>query len=147
VSHDAAESRSEADFIEKSTGELLQLLPWLRGHIAVCQAPEHLAFRAQSPHSSDAVCIWLDHEEITVGFGAWHAHFDESEVIDAGILVNELVDGKRGVCEHYVSGRWQQSALIDLEKPDEWPVKIRHLDESVKIRGWKGVLWEGKRSE
>lgn len=140
-------NRSQSDFVEKLINELQRRIPWLGEHRAACQGPEYLAFRIQSPHSSDAVHVWLDNGEITVGFGAWHTHFDESEIDDATVLVNDFVEGEQGVCERYVSGQWSGSSLVDLKSPDEWPQTVQHVDECIKIRGWNGVLWEGRRAK
>lgn len=138
----------QAEFVVRASESLLRLLPWLDSHRQDCFAQDFLAFRIKNPSSESAendLSIWLDNEEITVGFGVWHDHFDESDIEDVALFMIEIMDGNKGVCEHYVSGRWQQSSLVDLEKPSEWPIKIRQIDEAVTIRGWAGILWEGRR--
>ena len=99
--------------------------------------------RLEAPSGSELWITTVD-EEVTVGFGAFHTHFEsdrwgsEDESFTAAIyFMGQLMRGEREIAIWRTSeGRWAGSTVVE---PGEQPHRLsKREDDVVEIIRWSG---------
>ncbi len=100
----------------------------------------------ESPNENASASLWIStqDEEITVGFDAFHSHFEtwhfESEVVafsEALALAKDIVTEKQVVASWWKDEKWSGSQLIargeEVNRSERTPA-----DTCLRIRSWTG---------
>ena len=130
------------DFSLRFRDALLGAYPELATSIDAGTKPGSFAVRLEAPSGAE---LWVTtDEEVTVGFGAFHAHFEiyqwgsEEETFARAIeFMGQLMRGEREIATWRTSeGRWAGSTVIE---PGEQPHRLsKREDDVVEITRWTG---------
>lgn len=100
----------------------------------------------KSPNEDASASLWIstEDEEITVGFDAFHSHFEtwhfESEELafrEAIALTRGIIAEKFLVASWWRDGKWSGSQLIELGEEVKRGERIP-ADACLRIRSWTG---------
>lgn len=67
------------DFSQRFVDALGLRLPWLLPHVQLASDSESIELRMTAPSGHGDLFVSTSGEEVTVGFGIWHGHFNELE--------------------------------------------------------------------
>ena len=121
---------------------LFAALPELRDHARVENGI--LTVEVAPPPAREDAHLWIDTDcdEVTVGFGMYHTHFDwpcaaapdDPYYAHPITLVRSFVTGEIRIAVRFRDGRWAASSLLDPGEEPEPPA----AGEVVHIRSWSG---------
>lgn len=129
-------SRSFAD-------ALFVAIPELRAHARAEDGVLRIDLTPRPEGPRHAFWVWTDDEEVTVGFGMFHTHFDWSlqgpvSPDDPIGFIRSLMSDELLVEEWTLDGRWSGSSTLEAsEEPDLRGLKPGHV---VYLRSWSGAL-------
>lgn len=134
------------EFSERFRAALAARLPGLAGHLRV-QPDGSLELRVPAPSGNGELFI-STRGEVTIGFGPWHAHYDEVDHWGAGEFHGEPFERAIAFLEHFLRDLlviqvWTKGGQYAASGPHHWwygPSSVRadpHGDHYAYL-SWSG---------
>ena len=135
------------EFSEEVKAQFIELFPFLlKLEHEIIEDEEntfYIKIKAPSPNSEFPLYIDTYCDEVTVGFDAYHAHFNEffgdSEYETAFEFINKIISDEFSIVSYWREEQWCGSSLLRKESfpttNDDYP-----FANTIKIRSWSGAL-------
>jgi hypothetical protein len=136
------------DFAAAFAQTLFEAFPWLREHARLHEVegvqPGSLLVEFDPPPRRDDCTLWIttDQDEITIGFGMFHAHFawprpeGDDGWEDPLTFLRDLTDDRLLIEDWTKGGKWSGSSILAAgSEPDLSGLTPDHV---ILIRSWSG---------
>ena len=138
------------DFAGDFARALFEAFPWLRDHARLHEVegvqPGSLLVEFDPPPPRKDCTFWIstDRDEITVGFGMFHSHFEWPRAEaddwweDPLTFIRDLTEDRVLIEDWTKDGKWSGSSTLAADaEPDISKLTTDHV---VLIRSWSGRL-------